>query len=219
MSDEKKPNGANDTVDKAEEKRKRWENIAEMQDEESLDEALQPQTDEAAAGDENKPSAALGVETREQLEEQLNEAEQQAQKNHEGWLRTQAELNNIKKRAEKDVANAHKYASEKFLKDLLPVLDSFEQGLQASELETAENNKALQEGMELTYKMLVDMLKKHGIEEINPQDEKFSPEQHEAMTMQEDPSVEANTVLKVFQKGYLLNGRLVRPARVVVAKS
>jgi len=129
-------------------------------------------------------------------------------------MRAKAEIENIRRRAEQDVARAHKYALEKFVKELIAVVDSLEHALAA---EGAEN--AVREGVELTYKMFLDVLAKHGVKQIDPVNEKFNPENHEAMSMQPSADVEPNTVLAVYQKGYLLNDRLVRPARVVVSKA
>jgi len=151
-----------------------------------------------------------------ELMQQVTDLTDQVTELKERALRAQAESDNVRRRAERDVQNAHKYALEGFVESLLPILDSLEQGLQQP-AET-EESQALKEGMELTLKMFVDSLSKKNIEQIDPVGQPFNPELHEAMSMQENPDFEANSVIAVFQKGYTLNGRVVRPARVVVNK-
>ena len=145
------------------------------------------------------------------LEEQLATAQDQS-------LRVAADLQNVRRRAEQDVEKAHKFALEKFANDLLPVVDSLERGLELSSPDD-EAIKAVREGMELTLKLFHDTLKRYQLEAIDPHGAPFNAEHHQAMAMQESTSVEPNSVLKVFQKGYLLNGRLLRPAMVVVSKA
>lgn len=149
------------------------------------------------------------------LEEKLTLAEQKAHDNWEKATRALAELENIRRRAERDVANAHKFSLERFANQLLPVVDSLEQAIQLADKEA---NAAMYEGLELTMKLFLDVLQKNQIEQINPEGELFDPQQHEAMSMQVVPGVAANTVLMVFQKGYKLFDRVIRPARVIVAK-
>lgn len=151
-----------------------------------------------------------------ELERALENAEAKAAESMDLALRTKAEAENIRRRSEKDVSNARKFAIEKFAEELLAVVDSIEQGLQTS----AENEeaKAIQEGMQLTLKMTLSTLEKFGVEQLNPLEEVFDPQLHEAMTMVPSPDHESNTIIDVFQKGYSLNGRLIRPARVVVAQ-
>ncbi|MFN5746646.1 MAG: nucleotide exchange factor GrpE [Methylococcaceae bacterium] len=148
----------------------------------------------------------------------LIEATRRAEENWEKLLRSQAELENLKRRSEKDLQNAHKFGLEKFARELLPVADSLELGLN---VETSENPEAqkLREGMELTLKQLMSSLQKFNVEVVDPTGERFNPELHQAMAMQPTDDVEPNTVIKVFQKGYLLNERLLRPAMVVVAQA
>ncbi len=146
-----------------------------------------------------------------ELEEQLAEAKDQA-------LRAVAEMQNTRRRAEQDVEKAHKFALEKFSLALLPVLDSLERGIEVSTGDH-ESVVAIREGMELTLKVFKDTLKQFHIEEVSPEGEPFNPETQQAMAMEPSANVEPNTVLKVFQKGYLLNGRLLRPAMVVVSKA
>lgn len=141
---------------------------------------------------------------------------EQADENWDKYLRTAAELENIRKRAARDMENARKFALERFAAELLPVRDSLEMGLAAANDAGAEE---LVEGNRATLKQLVATLERFGVTEVDPQGEPFDPELHEAMTMQPSSDVEPNTVLTVFQKGYTLNGRLLRPARVVVASA
>lgn len=145
------------------------------------------------------------------LEEQLAAAQDQA-------LRVAADAQNIRRRAEQDVEKARKFALEKFANDLLPVIDSMERGLELSSA-ADETIKPMREGLELTLKLFQDTLGRHQLEAIDPHGEPFNPEHHQAMAMEESASVEPNSVLKVFQKGYLLSGRLLRPAMVVVSKA
>ena len=146
-----------------------------------------------------------------ELEEQLAAAQDQA-------LRMVADLQNVRRRAEQDVEKAHKFALEKFAGDLLAVVDTLERGLEMSD-PNDEAIKPMREGMELTLKMFDDTLRRYLVEALNPDGDPFNPEQHQAMAMQESASAEPGSVLKVFQKGYLLNGRLLRPAMVVVSKA
>ncbi|MDF2691413.1 MAG: Protein grpE [Gammaproteobacteria bacterium] len=167
--------------------------------------------------DNKQAEPLLFAEQVEKLKEELDAAKAKADENWDKALRAVAELENTKRRAEKDISNAHKYAIDRFAESLLPVLDSLEKALEVK----AYDNEAVQsmhQGIELTMKMLLDTLQKNGIEQINPLGQNFDPSQHEAMTMQDSPGTEPNKVLVVFQKGYLLNGRLIRPARVVVSK-
>ncbi|WP_193161596.1 nucleotide exchange factor GrpE [Microbulbifer hainanensis] len=133
-------------------------------------------------------------------------------------LRAQAEAQNARRRAQQDVERAHKFATEKLLQDLLPVVDNLERALATIDAGD-EANKAIVEGIELTRKSFVDTLTKHSVEVVDPAGEPFDPELHQAMTQVPNGDVEPNTVLDVFQKGYRLNGRLVRPAMVVVSKA
>jgi len=146
-----------------------------------------------------------------ELEAQLAEAKDQS-------LRAVAEVQNIRRRAELDVEKAHKYALEKFVSDMLPVVDNLARAVDASTAEGAEM-PAVIEGVELTLKSMLDALKRHNVEQVNPEGEPFNPELHQAMTTVPQPDVEPNTVINVYQCGYTLNGRLVRPAMVVVSKA
>lgn len=148
----------------------------------------------------------------------LEDARGKADEHWDQCLRLQADIDNLRKRAERDVANAHKFALERFATELLPVRDSLEMGLAAFAAEGADPEK-LREGVELTLQMLTSAMGKFEIQEVNPQDEPFNPDFHQAMSLQERDDVESNTVVTVVQKGYLLNGRLLRPAMVIVSKA
>ena len=133
-------------------------------------------------------------------------------------LRVQAEMQNVRRRAERDVENAHKYALDKFAADLLPVVDNLERALAAID-SADEGQKAVAEGLELTLKSFMEVLVRYKIEAIDPAGEPFDAELHQAVSMVPNPDLEHNTVMDVFQKGYSLNGRLVRPAMVVVSQA
>lgn len=151
------------------------------------------------------------------LQKQLIEAESKSADYWDRLLRLQAEMENQRKRAQNDVTKARKFALEGIVGDLLPVKDSLELGLAAAAAEDADP-KSLIEGAELTLKMLAQVLEKNNVLEVNPIDEKFDPEFHQAMSMQEVEGKAANIVTGVMQKGYTLNERLVRPALVMVSK-
>lgn len=136
---------------------------------------------------------------------------------HEQVLRTHAEMQNFRRRAEKDVANAHKFALDKFVADLVNVVDNLERAITTIDRDN-EACKALGEGVELTLKGFLDILRRFNVEQVDPKGQSFNPELHQAMTMVPNPDLAPNTVMEVFQKGYLLNGRLVRPAMVVVSR-
>lgn len=150
------------------------------------------------------------------LHAMLEDARSKADNHWDQCLRLQAEIENLRKRGARDLENAHKFALERFVSDLLPVKDSLEMGLSALEGEAVDPVK-VKEGSELTLKMLGGVMDKFGIGEINPEGERFNPEFHEAMSVQERADVEPNTVITVVQKGYLLNDRLIRPAMVIVS--
>ena len=146
----------------------------------------------------------------------LEDARNKADENWNLCLHLQADLENLRKRSERDLANAHKFALERFAQELLPVRDSLEMGLATSAGGQVDPAR-LQEGVELTLQMLTTALSKFGITEVNPQLERFNPDFHQAMSLQERADVEPNTVVTVVQKGYLLNDRLLRPAMVIVS--
>jgi molecular chaperone GrpE len=151
-----------------------------------------------------------------ELQNKLTEAEQKADQHWQRLLRNQAETENQQRRAERDVANAHKYALEKFVPDLLPVIDSMERSLEISSAEHSVN--AVLEGINLTLKMFYNVLEKADVLQIDPKGKPFNPDFHQAVSVQENTGEKAGTVVNVLQKGYTLNNRLIRPALVVVAK-
>ncbi len=159
----------------------------------------------------------LENESPEQLRARLAESQELADSHWERVLRMQADMENQRKRAQKDIENARKFSLEGMVNELLPVKDSLEMGLQAASGEDADLSKIV-EGSDLTLKMLMQALEKHNVIEINPVDEKFNPELHQAMSQQEVEGKDPNTVIGVLQKGYTLNDRLIRPALVMVSK-
>jgi|SaaInl8_120m_RNA_FD_contig_101_26287_length_3150_multi_3_in_0_out_0_3 molecular chaperone GrpE len=152
------------------------------------------------------------------LKEQLLVATEKSAENWDKFLRLKSDMENLKRRTEREVSNAHKFGLEKFISNLLPVMDSMEMGILAAQEDSAEVD-SLREGVELTLKMVMDVVNKSGVEIVDPQGEKFDPQKHEAMGMQEVADVDPNTVTLVIQKGYSLNERLLRPARVMVSKA
>ncbi|WIO73818.1 nucleotide exchange factor GrpE [Porticoccaceae bacterium LTM1] len=142
----------------------------------------------------------------------LDQLQQDLDNAREDLLRAQAEMQNVRRRSERDVENAHKFALEKFVGELLPVVDNLERAL------AVEDGQA-SEGIQLTLKSFIDVLARFKVEAVDPAGQPFDPELHQAMSMVPNPDMENNTVLEVFQKGYTLSGRLVRPAMVVVVKN
>lgn len=134
-------------------------------------------------------------------------------------LRAEAEMQNLRRRAERDVQNAHKYGIERLLQNLLPVLDSLEKAVEVSEAAASDDDDPQLEGIRLCSKLFVDVLTREGVEALDPLGEPFDPNLHEALSMIENPDLEPNSVMAVIQKGYRLNERLVRPAKVMVSKS
>ena len=177
----------------------------EVVEETPEDEQAQPQAEAAAAED---------GEEQESPEDALAAAQARAEENWDRYLRTSAELENVRKRAARDVENAHKYALERFGKELLAVRDTLEMGLAAADGASIES---LIEGKQATLKLLTTVLQQFGIEEVDPLGEPFDPELHEAISMQPSGDAEPGSVMSVVQKGYTLNGRLLRPAMVIVA--
>jgi len=157
------------------------------------------------------------VEVEDTVSEELAAALEDAAKQKDLALRTMADMENLKRRSRIDVENAHKFGLEKFVNALIPIMDSMEMGLDAAKKEGA-TVESIQEGLEMTFKQSLDMLGKFSVERVDPVGEKFDPKVHEAMTMVPSPDHESNTVMDVIQKGYILNDRLVRAARVIVAQ-
>ena len=161
-----------------------------------------------AAEENNEAAAEASPETA------LVKAQAKADENWNLYLRAAAEVENVRKRSTRDVENAHKFALENFSRELLAVVDSLEMGLAAADDADAE---ALRTGSEATCKLLKNTLERFGVSEVDPEGEPFDPEMHEAMSMMPAQGVEPGSVAQVIQKGYALNGRLLRPARVIVA--
>ncbi|MFO1370928.1 MAG: nucleotide exchange factor GrpE [Candidatus Competibacteraceae bacterium] len=151
------------------------------------------------------------------LQGDLDQALAKADEHWKLYLGAHAEMENLRKRTERDVQNAHKFALERFFGELLPVRDSLEMGLVAAN--GAVDLAQLREGVELTLKQLAAAMEKFGAREVNPVGAKFNPSQHEAMAMLPTEQAEPNTIMQVIQKGYLLNDRLIRPAKVIVAQA
>lgn len=156
--------------------------------------------------------------TLEQALERLEDAEEAAGKAKGDLLRVQAEMQNLRRRTEQDIEKAHKYGQEKFSIELLSVMDNLERALDAASQQEDEAVKAIYEGVDLTLKSFTDCFSKFEIESVDPLGEPFDPQLHQAMSMQEAPDAEPNTVISVMQKGYTLHGRVIRPAMVMVAK-
>ncbi|CAD6880959.1 Heat shock protein GrpE [Methylomonas albis] len=191
----------------------------EQQSDSDLIAEVLEQTNPANAEEQSNEAPATGEGlTVEALQQQLEQAQQQAAANLDKAIRTMAEMENLKKRVQKDLDDERKYGLAKFAKELLSVLDSLELGLQAATGDSPEIVR-LREGSELTIKQFESVFAKFNIETVDPTGQPFNPEMHQAMVMQPSATAQPNTVLNVFQKGYVLNGRLLRPAMVVVAKA
>ena len=201
MADEKSPADEDVMKDTAD--------ASETQDETSNDEIAADDTDLV---DED------GVESADSEDGDSASLETQVEELKEALIRSQADLQNVRRRAERDVENAHKYAVEKFVKDLLAVLDSMDRALELAET-TEGFDAAMLEGTQMTHKLLLDTAAKHGVEPINPVGEAFDPQEHQAMSMVESADHEPNTVMAVMQKGYKLEGRVIRAAMVMVTKA
>lgn len=191
----------------SENKTKDWKKFREEND---------PDIDELDDLESEEENVALEHPSYATLEEKLTLAEQQAHENWEKATRAAAELENVRRRAERDIENAHRFGQNKFITSLLPVVDSIEQALQ---LVDKNSQVGMVEGLELTLKLMLDALAKQEVKVIDPQGELFDPQEHEAMSIQELPDAVPNSVAVVFQKGYKLNDRVIRPARVIVAKA
>lgn len=178
-----------------------------MQDTSSTPRGPEPSLDGTPAGQESPMGTPPGP------EDLLRAAELKAAEHHDAWLRAKAETDNLRRRAQEDLAKAHKYAADKFAAEMLPVKDSLEAAL-ATENATVENLKS---GVELTLKQLAAAFEKSGLAEINPAGEKFDPHRHQAISAIEEDG-EPNRVLQVLQKGYALHERIIRPALVIVSK-
>ena len=169
---------------------------------------------EAGAEDETAAGAA-------DPESALEAAREEADRYRDAALRAQAEVDNVRRRTAREMENAHKFALEKFAGQLLPVVDSLEKSVDEVERHagSGEAFDAIREGIELSQRLFRDTLERFGVEQVDPAGEPFDPDLHEAMSMVESPSAEPNSVVEVLQKGYTLNGRLLRAAMVIVAKA
>ena len=196
----------------------KWQQFAEKQNDETLlDEDVLEEMQ--LHDEEDEPAAELGIafDTREKLEEELNALEAKVEAYKSQTLRAHAEMENLRVRVARDIQNAHKYGTEKLLSDLLPAVDSLVCGLEEHAQATGEA-KAMAEGMQLTLDILMKALHKQGVTLIDPEKGTvFNPEMHEAMSMQPIPGAKSNTIVEVLQKGFELNGRVLRAARVIVA--
>lgn len=175
------------------------------------------QVADSQVGDDS-PGESTATEPRvEELIPALEDARAKADENWDQFLRTRAELDNLKRRHARELEHARKFALDSFVRELLQVRDSLELGYDAAQDDAADVIK-LREGTELTLKLLTDVMTKFGVEDIDPMGKPFDPDFHQAMSMLPNPDVPPNTVVQVIQKGYLLNGRLARPALVTVSQ-
>ena len=179
---------------------------------------------EATEAAEQVEEPVVEVETAEEVaaqdsgaEQQIEELTDQLAQAKDQVLRAHAESHNIKRRAEQDVEKAHKFALDRFVGELIPVMDSLEKGLESAE-QAEGNHEGILEGMRLIQKQFLDAMGKFKVEQVNPVGEPFDPHFHQAISMVPNPDMEPNTVMGVFQKGYTLHGRVVRPAMVVVTQ-
>ncbi|MCX2972097.1 nucleotide exchange factor GrpE [Halieaceae bacterium IMCC8485] len=188
----------------------------EVQDEQTANPEAQLETAEEVAAAEAADAGAEG-DTEVSLDDELSQLQEDLLAARDAALRAQADAQNVKRRAEQDVEKARKFALERFASDLLPVVDNLERALEAASGDD-EAIKPIAEGVELTLKSFIDVLGKNKVDVVDPQGEPFDPNLHQAITMIENKEVEPNTVTAVMQKGYSLNGRLIRPAMVMVSK-
>ncbi|AYM86930.1 nucleotide exchange factor GrpE [Pseudoalteromonas agarivorans] len=186
------------------------EEVAQM---EADVEAAVEAAEQHEADQEQSPEAEIAM-----LYAELEAAKQTIADQKDSVVRAAADVDNIRRRAAQDVEKAHKFALEKFANELLPVIDNLERAIEFSDKEN-ETLKPLLEGIDMTVKSFNDAVAKFGVEIVNPQGEQFNPEFHQAMSIQPSNDVSPNTVLAVMQKGYTLNGRLLRPAMVMVSKA
>ena len=176
-------------------------------------------TEEASVADEqDAPEGEQPADEINRLQEQLEAAEAAAGMARDELLRVQAEMQNLRRRTEQDIEKAHKFGQEKFSTELLAVMDNLERSAAAAEASEDEAVQAIKEGVELTLKGFMDCFKRFNIEAVDPLGEPFDPQLHQAMSIQESPDAEPNSVIAVMQKGYMLHGRVIRPAMVMVSK-
>ena len=187
------------------------------QNNQQVEEQVEAQTEEVQA-EAVQSEDVDAIEHIARLEAELAEAKDTIEGQKDSVVRAAAEVDNIRRRAAQDVEKAHKFALEKFANELLPVIDNMDRAIEFADKEN-EAIKPVIEGVELTVKSFTDALAKFNVEVVNPQGEKFNAEFHQAMSMQPSADVEPNTIIAVMQKGYTLNGRLLRPAMVMVSKA
>jgi molecular chaperone GrpE len=195
-----------------------------------IDAEVDVEASEEAASEAESPEAAEAPEeaveladmSKAELFKDAENAREEVAKFRDAALRAEAEMQNVRRRASKDVEHAHKFGAEKLIQNLLPVIDSLEKALESSELvkdlDQDHSAKAVLDGVGLCHKMFLDTLGKENVAVVDPHGEPFDPNLHQAMSMVENPDMEPNSVVAVIQKGYQLNGRLVRPAMVMVSK-
>ncbi|MDA0805583.1 MAG: nucleotide exchange factor GrpE [Proteobacteria bacterium] len=188
------------------------ENVESTADQE-FDTAETTIVEQQSALESEQPKDELGL-----LREQLEAAEAAAGMAKDELLRVQAEMQNLRRRTEQDIEKAHKFGQEKFSIELLSVMDNLERSSAAAEASEDEAVQAIKEGVELTLKGFIDCFKRFNIEPVDPLGEPFDPQLHQAMSIQETPDAEPNSVIAVMQKGYTLHGRVIRPAMVMVSK-
>jgi molecular chaperone GrpE len=188
------------------------ENVESTADQE-VDTAETTTVEQQSASESEQPKDELSL-----LREQLEAAEAAAGMAKDELLRVQAEMQNLRRRTEQDIEKAHKFGQEKFSIELLSVMDNLERSSAAAEASEDEAVKAIKEGVELTLKGFIDCFKRFNIEPVDPLGEPFDPQLHQAMSIQEIPDAEPNSVIAVMQKGYTLHGRVIRPAMVIVSK-
>ena len=185
-------------------------------------EALEEAVSEAESPEAAEEAVELADMSKAELFKDAENAREEAAKYRDAALRAEAEMQNVRRRASKDVEHAHKFGAEKLIQNLLPVVDSLEKALESSELvkdlDQDHSAKAVLDGVGLCHKMFLDTLGKENVAVVDPHGEPFDPNLHQAMSMVENPDMEPNSVVAVIQKGYQLNGRLVRPAMVMVSK-
>ena len=176
-------------------------------------------TEDASVADEqDAPEGEQPADEINRLQEQLEAAEAAAGMARDELLRVQAEMQNLRRRTEQDIEKAHKFGQEKFSTELLAVMDNLERSAAAAEASEDEAVQAIKEGVELTLKGFMDCFTRFNIEAVDPLGEPFDPQLHQAMSIQESPDAEPNSVIAVMQKGYTLHGRVIRPAMVMVSK-
>ncbi|MFL2530722.1 MAG: nucleotide exchange factor GrpE [Porticoccaceae bacterium] len=190
------------------------------QDTNQDDTATKPQQSEVDMEEKLQTGAEIDQPelSEEQSENQVEELQQKLSTLGEQLLREQAEMQNVRRRAQRDIESAHKYALEKFAGELLSVVDNLERAIDAIDADD-EAQKSVAEGLELTLKTFIEVLAKYNVEAVEPEGQPFDADLHQAVSTVPNNDVEPNTVINVFQKGYTLNGRLIRPAMVVVSTS